>query len=168
MSRSDATPFLIQHLKMGWSRGWLWMHSDGLCKMEGLQQSKPACPAPTLPPNSAHWLMKVSLYLGGCLQANSRGEEEKWDGSVSWGCPGKVRMAANHWKELDYNPHTCPSPPMAPAPHITVARFPQLYNGNNIIPSLQGFEMLSYYGDGAIKVPKIARTIIISDMVRAK
>lgn len=77
-------------------------------------------------------------------------------------------MAADHWKELDCDPHTCPSPSTAPALHITVARFPQLYNGNNIIPSLEGFEMLSYYGDGAIKVPKIAKTIIISDMVRAK
>lgn len=57
---------------------------------------------------------------------------------------------------------------MAPALRLAVARFPQLYTGNNIIPSLQGFEMLSYYGDGAIKVPKIARTIIISDMVGAK
>lgn len=45
---------------------------------------------------------------------------------------------------------------------------PSTLQGNNIIPSSQGFEMLSYYGDGAIKVPKIARTIIISDMVGAK
>lgn len=65
-------------------------------------------------------------------------------------------------------PTLAPVLPMAPALHVADARFPQLYNGNNIIPSLQGFEMLSYYGDGAIKVPKIARTIIISDMVRAK
>lgn len=59
------------------------------------------------------------------------------------------------------------SPPVPAALSLAVL-FPQLYKGNNIIPSSQGFEMLSYYGDGAIKVPKIARTIIISDMVGAK
>lgn len=63
---------------------------------------------------------------------------------------------------------TRPSPPASPALCFAVVHFPQLYNGNNIIPSSQGFEMLSYYGDEAIKVPKIARTIIISDMVGVK
>lgn len=60
------------------------------------------------------------------------------------------------------------SPPVSAALSLAVVLFPQLYKGNNIIPSSQGFEMFSYYGDGAIKVPKIARTIIISDMVEAK
>lgn len=59
------------------------------------------------------------------------------------------------------------SPPVSPALSLAVVLFLQLYKGNNIIPSSQSFEMLSYYGDGAIKVPKIARTII-SDMVGAK
>lgn len=46
---------------------------------------------------------------------------------------------------------------MPPALSLAVVLFLQLYKGNNIIPSSQGSEMLSYYGDGAIKVPKIAR-----------
>lgn len=97
MSRSDATLFFIQYLKARLSRNWPEMHSNSLCKLKGLQQTKATLPLPWAVPiswwsmeGSKRELTREQLWL----RANSRREEEKWDGNMAQSCPGKVGLTS--------------------------------------------------------------------------